>query len=135
MKASDKLRQNIREIREEKKLTQAMMAERLNIAEPTYAKIERGETRLDIDRIQKIANILEISIADLIPFGDDSIVACNNSDFSNSTNFSLILGNSELEHVVVSLKHQLAAKDEIIESLRHQLTSLEKIISTICDNK
>ena len=71
MKPSDKLRQNIRDIREDKNLTQAMMAEKLGLSETGYAKVERGESRLDIDRIQKIANILEISIADLIPFGDE----------------------------------------------------------------
>ena len=131
MKPSDKLRQNIRDIREDKNLTQAMMAEKLGLSETGYAKVERGESRLDIDRIQKIANILESSIADLIPFGDDSIVACNNSDFSNSTNFSLILGSAELEHAIISLKHQLSAKDDIIETLKKQINTLEQVIENI----
>lgn len=131
MKASDKLRENICEKRKEKNITQAVMAEKLGLSETGYAKIERGETRLDIDRIQKIANILEISIADLIPFGDDSIVACNNSDFSNSTNFSFILGSAELEHAVVSLKHQLAAKDDIIDTLKQQIATLEQVIMNL----
>ena len=131
MKPSDKLRQNIRDVREDKNFTQAMMAEWLGLSETGYAKVERGESRLDIDRIQKIANILEISIADLIPFGDDSIVACNNSDFSNSTNFSFILGSAELEHAIVSLKHQLAAKDEIIDSLRQQIATLEQVVNNL----
>lgn len=130
-KASDKLRENICEKRKEKNITQAVMAEKLGLSETGYAKIERGETRLDIDRIQKIANILEISIADLIPFGDDSIVACNNSDFSNSTNFSFILGSAELEHAIVSLKHQLAAKDDIIDTLKQQITTLEQVITNL----
>ena len=74
MKPSDQLRQNIRDIREDKHLTQADMAEKLNLSETGYAKIERGESKLNIDRIQQIANVLEVNLADLIPFGDDAVI-------------------------------------------------------------
>lgn len=78
MKPSDQLRQNIRDIREDKHLTQADMAEKLNLSETGYAKIERGESKLNIDRIQQIANVLEVNLADLIPFGDDAVIIFNN---------------------------------------------------------
>ena len=45
MKPEDRLRQNIRDMREDKKLTQADMAEKLGLSETGYAKIERGESK------------------------------------------------------------------------------------------
>lgn len=125
MKPSDKLLVNIYKKRKERNITQADMAEKLGLSETGYAKVERGETKLDVDRLHKIAGILEISIAELIPFGDSSIAVYNNPDFN------LSLDNEELEHIIVSLKHKLFAKDEIIRSLRQQISTLEQVVKDL----
>jgi hypothetical protein len=52
MNARDQLRQNIRDLREDKHLTQAVMAEKLGMSETGYAKIERGESGVRIERLQ-----------------------------------------------------------------------------------
>ena len=80
MRASDKLRQNIRDIREDKHFTQADMAEKLGLSITGYAKIERGQSQINIERLQQISKVLEVSIAELIPFGDDGVVVFNNSN-------------------------------------------------------
>ena len=140
MRASDKLRQNIRDIREDKHFTQADMAEKLGLSITGYAKIERGQSQINIERLQQISKVLEVSIAELIPFGDDGVVVFNNSNdnFSNSSNFSLALGNPALEAEVANLRQILAHKNEIIESrdreinlLRQQLETLQKLISSL----
>ena len=74
MRASDKLRQHIRGIREDKHFTQADMAEKLGLSITGYAKIERGQSQINIERLQQISKVLEVSIAELIPFGDDGVV-------------------------------------------------------------
>ena len=125
MKLSDKLLVNICKKRKERNITQADMAEKLGLSETGYAKVERGETKLDFDRLHRIANILEINIAELIPFGDSSIVVYNNPDFN------LSLDNEELEHIIVSLKHKLFAKDETIRSLRQHISTLEQIVKDL----
>ncbi|GAA6940404.1 helix-turn-helix transcriptional regulator [Helicobacter pylori] len=140
MRASDKLRQNIRDIREDKHFTQADMAEKLGLSITGYAKIERGQSQINIERLQQISKVLEVSIAELIPFGDDGVVVFNNSNdnFSNSSNFSLALGNPALEAEVANLRQILAHKNEIIESrdreinlLRQQVETLQKLISSL----
>ncbi|WP_109432660.1 helix-turn-helix transcriptional regulator [Aggregatibacter segnis] len=140
MRASDKLRQNIRDIREDKHFTQADMAEKLGLSITGYAKIERGQSQINIERLQQISKVLEVSIADLIPFGDDGVVVFNNSNdnFSNSSNFSLALGNPALEAEVANLRQILAHKNEIVESrdreinlLRQQVETLQKLISSL----
>ena len=56
---------NIRVIREIKGLSQEYMAMKLHMSQSAYAKIERTETRLTVDRLQNICTILEIDIPQL----------------------------------------------------------------------
>ena len=57
---------NIRQIRELKNFTQEYMANELGLTQPAYVKIEQGLTVLKIDRLQKIADILEVDISTLL---------------------------------------------------------------------
>jgi len=59
--------ENIRLARIRKKLSQQNMADELNITQAAYSKLERDETKMDIDRIYEIAEILEMSPFDLMP--------------------------------------------------------------------
>ena len=104
MKPEDRLRQNIRDMREDKKLTQADMAEKLGLSETGYAKIERGESKIRIERLFQIAQVLDVSPAELIPFVDDGGITFNNSNdnFSNSSNFTLAIGNSAMENEIIT---------------------------------
>jgi transcriptional regulator with XRE-family HTH domain len=57
---------NIKQIRELKSLTQEYMAGELGISQPAYVKIEQGLTVLKIDRLQRIADILEVDLSALM---------------------------------------------------------------------
>lgn len=61
MNTRDRLRQNIRDLREEQNMTQAAMAEKLGMSETGYAKIERGESGVRIERLEQIAQILHVA--------------------------------------------------------------------------
>ncbi|RPD91101.1 hypothetical protein EGK75_00735 [Neisseria weixii] len=84
--------------------------------------------------------MLEVNIADLIPFSDEGVIVFNNSNdnFSNSTNFSLSLGNPALEAEISGLRNILAMKNELldsrereIEALKQQILTLEKLVSAL----
>ncbi|MBC8984406.1 helix-turn-helix transcriptional regulator [Pedobacter sp. N36a] len=47
--------------------TQEYMAERLNLSQNSYSKLERGLTSLTVSRLYQIAGILEISVQDILP--------------------------------------------------------------------
>lgn len=53
-------------IRKERKLSQTEIAEVLGISQNAYSRIERGETKLTVDRIKTIAKTLNISYHDLL---------------------------------------------------------------------
>lgn len=144
MKPKDRLRQNIRDIREDKHLTQADMAEKLGLSETGYAKIERGESQIKIERLFQIAQVLDVSPATLIPFGEDGGIVFNNSNdnFSNSSNFTLAVGNNALEAEIICLRQMVEAKNAIldsrdreIEALKQQIKTLEKLLSALEINK
>lgn len=54
------------ELRKSKGLTQSLMAEKLGIAPNNYGKIEKGHTELSVSRLNQIADILNVSLSELL---------------------------------------------------------------------
>lgn len=109
--------EKVRLVRELKKWSQQEMAEKLNMSSNGYAKIERGETKLTLPRLKKIANILEIDINDLTQENENGfvIVVGENSAHCIHSNVNMYGNNaSDLAMEIEKLKLTLAHKDEII---------------------
>lgn len=62
---------NIRRIRESKDYTQDYLAVKLNISQNAYSKIELGYTKITVERLFQIAQILEVDPVALINFSDE----------------------------------------------------------------
>lgn len=60
--------QNIKKFRELKNITREFIAGELGMTVGGYSKIERNETDLKFSKIQKIAELLEVEIAQLLNF-------------------------------------------------------------------
>ena len=56
----------IKNLREQKNLTQSYMAERLDISQNTYSKIETGGIKLTVDRLKQISEILQESVESIL---------------------------------------------------------------------
>ena len=56
----------IKFLREDRKITQDFIANKLGISQTAYSKIENNQTQLTIERLKEIAQILEVSEIDLI---------------------------------------------------------------------
>lgn len=57
---------NIRKIREHHHYTQEYLAVKLNISQNAYSKIELGYTKITLERLFQIAEILEIDTLELL---------------------------------------------------------------------
>ena len=57
---------NIKVIRELKNYTQDYMANKLNTSQGNYSQIENGTVTPNIDRLQSIADILEVDLSTLL---------------------------------------------------------------------
>ena len=64
--------QKIRRLRELRNYRQEYMAEQLGISQNAYSRLETGETKLDVERLRKIAEVLEVGVEDL--FNPEALV-------------------------------------------------------------
>lgn len=67
-----KTNEKIRQLRESRQWTQEEMAERLSMSKNGYAKIERGDTRSNLGRLEQIAEVFGIDIMELLSYGEDT---------------------------------------------------------------
>lgn len=71
---------NIKKFRELKNITREQLAADLKMSLSNYSKIERGEIDLTISRIQEIATILEVDIAQVLNFDATQIFNVSNNN-------------------------------------------------------
>ena len=123
--------EKIRLIRELNKWSQEEMAEKLAMSVGGYAKIERGETQLNIPRLEQLAAIFKVDMWDLLKSGNNGMVLqINEGDSggdialyaSSDMAMKLELLNQELKHC----REMLEQKDKEIELLRQLATSVQK---------
>lgn len=77
----------IKNIRELKNLTQGYMAERLDISQAAYSKLEKGETKVSDEKLSQIAEVLEVKPEDIKAFDSQKYfnsVGNVEGDFSGS---------------------------------------------------
>ena len=70
------INKKLKNLRRQKKYTQAYIADRLGVTTRAYSKIENGETNLTIEKLYRITDILDVHLSHLF---DSDIVIKNNS--------------------------------------------------------
>lgn len=128
------LHEKIGLIRTLKGLTQEEMAEKLNMSITGYAKIERGETQLHINRLEKIVAALEMELKDLFSF--DEKMVFNASLFFNSSFHdqcfqdyrNYVNSAKEIIRELETSKLIIEQKDREISLLNEQIDQLKRII-------
>ncbi|MGK8249863.1 helix-turn-helix domain-containing protein [Moraxella lacunata] len=123
--------EKIKDIRETKGFTQEEIANALEISPSGYSKIERGETRISIDRLQQIADILEVNIFDLIPNKEHNIIYELNGGYNNfqGNYYSGDKSQAEIEKLQLIIAHKdelLAQKDDELKTLKGILALLQE---------
>lgn len=81
-----KTNEKIRQLRESRQWTQEEMATKLSMSTNGYAKIEHGDTRSNLDRLEQISEVFGIDIVELLAYGEDGKINLTNSaKIRNST--------------------------------------------------
>ena len=115
----------IKKYRELKNYTQEYMAEKLDISQNTYSKIENGGIKLTVDRLKQISDILETPVEELIN-AENQVFNFHNSNIEKFYGYieSLHEDNKELTMTTIKiLNDQLTYLQKENERL---LTLLEK---------
>lgn len=61
----------LKELRQEKKLTQKELADKINVSKITVLRWENGESQIKPDKAQKLADFFGVSIAQLLGYDDN----------------------------------------------------------------
>lgn len=128
--------EKIRVMREINQWSQEEMAEKMNMSTTGYAKIERGETKLNLHKLEQIANIFNIDILELInsePSGNKGIFVLMNENGNHTANYYNDI-NLEIEKLQLQLSHKddvIQYKDKIISQKDGEISALKEIIELL----
>lgn len=122
----------IRELREHRSWTQEEMAEKLGMTRNGYAKIERGESTPNLERLDEIASVLGVKVIELLRLENKQVVCQisenhSNNHYYNSDN-SLALEVEKLKLVIAHKDELLTQKDEYIAALKRLAYANNRVI-------
>jgi transcriptional regulator with XRE-family HTH domain len=117
-----KLGQNIRKLRELRNFTQQYMAEKLEMTQGNYARIENEEIHLSEERLQKISGLLGYSTEFIIQFDVEKIhdMVSEKKDNPNKDVFQF--------QISPELKQLYESRINSLESYVHELKNEIKIL-------
>jgi hypothetical protein len=105
----------VKKTRYEKNYSQDHIAKKLGITQKAYSKIENNETKLNVDTLTQIAEILEVDVASFFSYNEKPIL----NDFSTRTGGdNVIYKNNSIEKIEELYKEIIKAKDSEIETLK-----------------
>lgn len=114
----------IYKLRKEQKISRDEMADRLNITSEAYRKIESGTTKITINRLVEICEILQKDIVEIINYGDEK---CRIRE-ENSRVTGMNTGIISQESVDKNLEIRLGKIEESIRLLTYLVDKLTIII-------
>ena len=124
--------EKIRKIREAKDWSQEQMAEKLNMSLKGYAKIERGESKIYLDKLEQIAQVFDIDVIELMQSDGKNICfqieSPLGSVYQGGGETQLLI---EIERLKLALSHA-REKEELLNKLLKQkddeMKSLKELV-------
>lgn len=108
---------NIKNKRNQKNLSQELLAEKLHISQGKLSNIESGKSTPDVILLQQIANELDTNISELL---DEKTVFVNNTNQQGGVGYAEIV-NQLSEKVIELYENQLKDKEIQIAELKERL--------------
>ena len=127
-----KIGETIKKAREEKKYTQQYLAQQLGMTQKAYCKIENSQTNLSVAHLDKISEVLETSINQLL--GIDGAVY-NNYNTNNGNGDGIVINKSPSEKMSELYERMIKTQSEENLHLRAQNEVLLKTIESISGKK
>ena len=116
------IKENIRKIRKQRKMTQEDMAHLLGISVTAYRDLERGNTSIMNAHVLKIAELLETSTEEVVlGYRPVQVPGKRLEDIQAEYSDKINALETEIEYLrklVKSLEEALAAKNQVIEMLQ-----------------
>ena len=122
-----KIIDKIKEIRTDKGYSHEYMALELDISQVAYSKLEKLDTKLSVERLYKIAEILEVKVGDILDIQPNN--QFNQINRESSTGYlqhqeiqNMYQENKEQNEKIIALyEERIKDKDLLIEQLQKML--------------
>ena len=117
--------EKIKEIRKQKGYSHEYVAHELGISQVAYSKLEKNKTKLSVERLYKLAEILEVNVGELLDIKPTSQL--NQTNKENSTGYQQQIENfyqdskDQNEKIILLYEARLEDKDRLIKVLEEKL--------------
>lgn len=131
--------EKIKFIRQLKGWSQEDMAEKLAMSVNGYGSIERGETNVNISRLEQIAQVFGVELSQLVALNDKNIFYMSGTNSTGQLNQDNCVSNyygadeqgQYLQQEIDRLKITLDFKDKELVLKDKEISNLQKIISLL----
>jgi transcriptional regulator with XRE-family HTH domain len=132
-----RVHEKLRTLRSCRNWTQEEIAEKLGWAVNTYAKIERGEADVKLEKLKQIADVMGVDVTELLNGDDKTIInVAEHCPYANLTqgslsNCTILLSESQCAHQLDKLTLILDHKEREIGWLKEENLRLKEIIALL----
>ena len=109
--------ERIRKLREEKNISQEKMAMELVLTQSNYGRLEKDDKRLTAPKLQKISEVLEVSISYLFGEKSSKVIHQTNNEKAEAYNVDTII-QADKEHIQ-TLKNEIVFLRKLIGKDKH----------------
>jgi len=112
----------IKNLREQKNYSQGYLAQKLGITQKAYSKIETNQTRLPVDYLLKIAEVLETSVNKILDIDGGTVY----NNYSTHNGEGIVIHKTTSDKIIELYDRLLKAKDDEIAALKTLLNNTSK---------
>lgn len=115
----------LKKIRLEKNFSQDYLAKKLGLSQKAYSKIENNESKLSVENLQRISEILNVPVEQFFSTNNQPVL----NDFSNRTGGDNVIYKNFNEDKIDELYTSLIkAKDELLKAKDNEIATLKNLI-------
>ena len=111
----------IRKIRELKGISQEHIAARLGMSQAAYSRLEKDDKQLTFDKLESIAEVLEIDPMKILNFDEQMI-------FNNSNQAGGTANLAKIQHYYAYSEKEKELYESQIEELKKEIEFLKELI-------
>ncbi|MFI5161943.1 MAG: helix-turn-helix domain-containing protein [Sphingobacteriales bacterium] len=113
----------IRMVRESRGYSQEYVASKIDLDQSSYSRLESNQTKLDVDTLTKLADVLGVPAADLLT-SEPAVV-----------NFAPNQGTQGIGHIENFYSFQKDLVEKVINSKDQEIASLKEVIGNLVKDK
>ena len=111
----------IKKLREHRNYTQQYMADKLDISQNAYSKIENGATKLTVDRLGEIAELLDVPVESILS-GEKQILKVENNTIEKFYGYIENLHEENKEILIKQIEFLQQQNEQLLKTIE-KLTS------------